>query len=339
MGWKAKALSLVLGLLFFGTGAWLLGIICFLYLAISVRPRSAKAPQPAGLSPRFPARYLLAALLMLLSGLALASGGTLSPLVLLGSGVVVLLWPFLGRVFSFGRVVPVPGSILLRSAYNPFAWHALAEVKPGAESFPRAASSFEGTLLVYTDRGRVYSLASCLALDRREAERNLLQHFRSTSPKGRQGAYLLPLDSEGAADVLRIGLSRTKLDLEELAESASTVSGVLVLTCGREVVREASAYEIESPARSPSVPSGGARLQSPPLTWEVLDSVGKRTAWPEPDRFSNLLDSMAATKGAPLSERMAELEAEAGQLTVTSLSGDEVKVTRAQLRAVVSVYS
>jgi hypothetical protein len=340
MGWKAKVIALLFGLAFIGLGAWPLGILCFLYLFAAVRSRRPKqSDQMTGTNHRLSLRSVAATLLFLLGGAALASGGVLSPVAFFGAGAVALLWPSIVSRPCLRELVPVADSILLRSKYLPFFWCAVAELKPGAEQYPMAASSFSGTLLICTDAGRTYCIASIRALRRREAEQKAVADLRSCVPTGRPGAYLLPLDSAAAAEVLRVRLSPLKLLSGDLAKSAAGLSGILLVESGRGIVSRASAFRVEGPSAAPSLPDRPKRLDVPPLTWEVFESVGKRTRWPDPDRFSDLLDSMLATKGVPLAERVNQLESSGDLLKVRSLSGEEVPTTRQQFRAIISIYS
>jgi len=339
MGWKLKALVFLFGLALLTSGAWPLSLLCFLYLFLSQRRRSPSySTEGARTRINLPWRQLIAAFLLLLSGIAFASGGMLSPLAFFAAGAALVAWPSLVRILSLAKLVPVEDTILLRSKYMPMSWCALAELKPGADQFPMGVSSFGGTILVFTDTGKTYSLARCFAFSRREAEERILTVFRLVARNGRAGVFLLPLDASLAADVLRVRVSPMKLRSDFLPASASKVSGLLTLECSDGRVRRASAFEVGTPG-APALPGRARDLDSRPLTWEVFDAIGKRTRWPEPDRFSDLLYSMVATKGVPLAERVRQLESSGDQLTIRSLSGDEVQTTRPQLRAIVSIYS
>jgi hypothetical protein len=338
MGWKTKALAGILGLAFLGAGAWPLGVVCFLYLALSLKakqtPKRASLPRRRLLNPR----TVLASLLLALSAAALASGGVLSPLVFLAGGAVALGWPILVRVLPVAELAPVSDSVLLRTKYLPFFWCSVAELKPGAEPFPLAASAFSGTLLTFTDTGRTYCAVTCRALGRREAEAHLLGAFRSAPPAGRASAFLLPLDAGAAADILKLKLSPLKPE-GDFAKYVAGVSGLLVLECSGGSVTRAAAFAVEGRTQAPAFPGRTGWLDAPPLTWEIFDAIGKRTQWPEPDSYSDLLESMLATRGEPFPGRFAQLASSGDELTVRSLSGEDVVTTRAQLRAIVSVYS
>jgi len=338
MGWKSKLLALFLGLAFFGVGAWPLGLLCFLYLVFTLRPKGTSSGG-GGFGPRLIPRLSAAGALFILAAIALGSGGTLSPLVFSLAGAVVLMWPSLIRRLPLSGLVPVRDSILLKSKFLPFRWYAIAEVKPGPDPFPMAAAAFSGTLFAFTDTGRTYCTVSCRASNRKDAEARLLCDFRSAAPAGRAGAYLLPLDSKGAADLLRIRLSPLKLPKAGFPSSLAHLSGLVFFECGRGRVNRASAYAVEGPAKTPLLPVRPDELEASPLTWEIFDAIGRRTHWPEPDRYSDLLDSMLATKGAPFAERLRSLEATGDELRVGPLGGESVSTTRPQLRAIVSIYS
>ena len=329
MRWAPKLVAAVLGLLLLGGPLWPVAIVCFLYVAMTLRPSRSGIHR----------RYLLAVALFLLSAAALALGGVLSPVLFALGGAMVLAGPALPGLLPFGEAEPVADSILLRSKYLPFTWYSLAELKPGSEPFPRALSSFTGTLLVFTDTGRTYALATCRALGRRAAEAGLNLRLKSIAPGPKAGAFLLPLDSEAAAGVLRQRLSRMKLPSGDISRHASGVSGVLLLECIGATVQRAGAYRTDGPGSSAKVPLHRRELESPQLLWEVFDEVGKRTPWPDPDTFSSFLDSLAATKGVPIADRLKALEPSGSDLSVQSLGGAEVRVTRPQLRALISLYS
>ena len=340
MGLKLKAFAVILGLFSFGLGAWPIGLLCFLYIVLSLRQRrpSSQTPKP-GRGVRLSARHIFGLLCLCLSAVAVAAGGVLSPIVFFLAGVSLLIWPSLLGRLPLAELVPVEGSILLRSRYMPLSWCAIAELKPGAEEFPRAAASFDGRLLIFMDTGKVYFVASCFSLDRKQAESGALNAFKRATPSGRAGAFLLPLDSAQAAGVLRVKLSKAKFPVDRLADLASRVAGALVLESDRGSVRRATVFDIAGASKAPSIPAKPAQIDCPPLTWEVFESVGKGTRWPPPDSFSNLLDSMLATRGVPLAERVRELETSGDEVKIQSLSGDEVQTTRVQFRALVSIYS
>lgn len=338
MGWKGRLAAGFMGLVSLGAGLWFVGIVCFLYLAYSFFPRGPKKPtEKAQMGTHLPPRLILAGILFILSAVAVLSGGISSPLVFLVGGMIALLWPALRVFLPFSEVTPIPNTILLRSRYSPIGWFALAEFKPGPETFARAVSSYAGKLLVFTETGRAYALVSCITIGRKEAEVRVLSQLRSCAPSS--GAFLLPLDSQEAAGVLRLKLSHRKLPREDLAEAAPRMSGVLVLECNEGRVVGASSCEVEGPSPSSRVPGKGTGIEGSPLIWEVLDGLGRRTKWPDPDAYSNLLDSMTATRGVPLGERIGEMESSGGQVTVRSLGGEEVSLSRSQLRAIISIYA
>ncbi len=335
MGWGAKIAAGVLGVLLIGSPLWPVAIGCFLYLLFALRPKQKGTASRGGLRQR----HVLALILFGLSALALASGGVASPMVFASLGGVVLFWPVVGRLLSMDEVVPAKDSVLLRSRYSPFGWRAVAELKPGPESFPRALSAFTGTLVVLTDPGRVFVLAACTAWSRAAAEEKLTCRLKASLPSRRQGAYLLPLDSGAATEVFRQRFTRLRLPSSDLVKAVSRVSGAVLLDCSGSEVRAAGAFTIAGQAKFATIPCRGGELDSPPLTWEVFEAIERKTRWPEPDSYSSLLESMSASRGEPLGERLKTMAGSEGVMSLESLGGVQVQVTRSQLRAIVALYS
>ncbi|HLQ06479.1 MAG TPA: hypothetical protein VK126_01850 [Nitrososphaerales archaeon] len=338
MGWLGKFIVALVGVVSFATGLWFIGILSIVYLAISLRPRSKDAGGGANVRSRPPFRLVLAGGLFVLSVVAFGAGGTYSPILLFLASLIVFFWPHLPLGSIFDQVVPVEDSILLRSKYIPFFWYALAEVKPGPEDFPRAASSISGTLVIFVDSARVYALAECRAWDRNSAETKLLSRLKDSASGRQSRAYILPLDAIPASALFLYRFSEAKLP-KDLASEASSLPGVLVVHAHGGRVDRASAYRISAPAGSPSLPLTSKEVENRPLLWELLESIGKRSTWPGPDAYSNLLDSVSATKGEPIGERLGGIEGSWGSIIVQSLGGEKLELSRPQLRAIVSIYS
>jgi hypothetical protein len=339
MGLLVKIIVGVMGLLLVGGPLWPMGLIFFAYLALALRPKRSSRVDSGTRRSGGRSRYMLALALFAISASAYVYGGTLAPIVFSLGGCLALIWPWLASFSPAGAVVPVEDSIVFRSKYFPFVWHALGELKPGSDPVPRALSSYSGTLLIFTDTGKAYALATCFSLGKNAAEAELSERLRASAPRTRSGAFPFPLDSGAACDVLRQDLARINLPPEDLAKAATKTSGVLVLSCAMESVREAGAYALGGRGRSAKVPGRGRPLGSPPLLWEVLEGVGKRTRWPDPDSCSSLLDSLNVTRGVPLGDRLRAIEGSGNEVSLQSLGGAEVRVTRPQLRALVSIYS
>ena len=178
-------------------------------------------------------RSTLALALFAAAALAYISGSTQSPIVFFLGGTAALSWPWLAPSSLGGEVVPVKDSIAFRSKYLPFVWHALGVLKPGSDPFPRALSSFSGTLFVFTDTGKAYALATCFSLEKKHAEAELNEQLRGSASRTRSGGFLFPLDSASACDVFRWESSRIRLPSDGLLRSLTSVSGVLVLRCIR----------------------------------------------------------------------------------------------------------
>ena len=337
MGWKSKALAILLGLVFLGGGLWPVSLVCFAFVLISGKSRSIGKEAKSNKGFLAPLRAV-GIVFILLAVVAVSAGGTLSPIVFLAIGATIVTWPRLRPGIPGGGVRPHKDSVLLQSKYIPISWSAVAELKPGTDSYPRAVSSFDGRLAVFTGQGKAYLIASCTALSPREAESKLLTLLRSAPPRGNVGAYLLPLEASGAQEVFKLKLSPIKITSDSEGNLSPPGCGLLLLDCSKGVVRKAAAFAVEA-AESATIPSRTFDLVSAPLTWEVLESLGRRTSWPDPDSVSILLDSLVATRGVPLGERLKSLEGAGAELKVQSLAGDQLKLSRPQFRAIVSIYS
>ena len=338
MGWMGRLFVAFVGAISFGVGLWFVGILSIIYLAISFRPRSKNGGKEPGARNRLPMRLLLAGGLFVLSALAFGTGGTYSPIILFFTGVVVLFWSHLPVGTVFAEVVPVEESILLRSKYIPFLWYALAEVKPGPEDFPRAASFLAGKLVIFVDSAKAYALAECRALGRNNAEAQLLSRLKDSASSRQSRAYVLPLDAKPASALFTHQLSETKIP-DDLASHTSSLPGLVVVHAQGGIIVKASAYKISARTKSPSLPVRCRDIGKRPLLWELLESIGKRSRWPGPDAYSNLLDSVSATRGEPIGERLGGIEGSRGSVIVQSLGGEKLELSRPQLRAIISIYS
>jgi hypothetical protein len=336
MGWTGKFIVALVGIILLSAGLWFFGILCIAYLAISFRPRPKDGGKRASGRPAF--RFLLAGGLLLLSGVAYGSGGTYSTILLFTTGLLALAWSHLPIGSVFAELVPIEESILLRSKYFPFSWHALAELKPGPDDFPRAVSSISGTLMIFVDSGRAYVLSGCRAWRRSGAEDQIIFRLKDLGLSRRSRAYILPLEAKSASALLLQRLSAVKVP-EDFAANASGLPELLVVGTRAGRIYQASGYEISPPGDYPSLSFRCKETESRPLLWELLETIGKRSRWPGPDDYSNLLDSVSATRGEPLGERLGGIEGSGSSVMVQSLGGDRLGLSRAQLRAVVSIYS
>jgi hypothetical protein len=333
MGWGRKILILLIGLLSFSSGLWPVAVACLGYLVLSARQQRSGS---SGEQPKV-LRLLFAALLALLSLVAFASGGRYSPSLLLSLAALTAAWPRLPiRAFS-AWVAPVEDSILLRSSLMPVVWHAIAEIKPGAESLSKSLSGFKGELILMKG-GKVYSHVAATGLRARGAEVEILSALRVQAMSiTARGAYLLPLDGTAAAKILRmrlVGVRMKELPLTELDPE------VFVIDSSDGFVKRLGAYSLDEGTASRSrLPLTRSVPQREPLLWEVLELVGRKRRWPEPDSYSNFLESMFASRSEPIAERLVGIETSGSQVTVESLTGDKVSLSRGQLRALARVYN
>ena len=338
MGRSGRLIAALVGIVSFATGLWFIGVLSVIYLAISFRPKSYAPGRRASVRNRPPIRILLAGGLFIFSAIAYFAGGVYSPVLLILAGLVVWIWPHLHLGSIFVKVVPVEESILLRSKYAPFMWYALAEVKAGPEDFPRAASSISGTLVIFVDAGKAYALARCRDWTKNGAEGQLLSQLKASASSRQSRAYILPLDAKLSSELFLNRISEKKIP-EDLATHALSLPGMLVVHSEGGRIDQAAAYEISAPASSPSLPLSCKETRKGVLLWELLESIGKRSRWPGPDAYSNLLDSVMATRGEPIGERLGGIEGSGRSVIVQSLGGEKLELSRPQFRAIVSIYS
>jgi hypothetical protein len=374
MGWKLKALAVVVGLMLIPLGGWPLSAVLFIYASSGPilrglrRGRGRAAAQVAALAPvgqgaegalavsfegRFahPVLRVLGLAFLGLSAVAFAKGGTYSPLVFGGVGAALLLWgtPLI-RLGGIGPLRPLEESVLLRGRLDPIHWLALAEVKLATRQAARALGGVDETLLVaLTDEApSIFVVLKTASLTMRGAEESLLTRFRELARVSAPlGAYLLPLDSAKVADSLRRSFEPVELDSKGWPSSLSTTDYDLLVVEARRggFVHSVGAYRSESSVLGQAANEGLAAtrqiLSRPSLLWEVFQELGKRVQWPKPDAYTTFLASIFATAGEPIGERVNEAgSGESPQdVVVQSLGTPAVQMSRAQLRAIAKIYS
>lgn len=371
MGLMLKGLAVLVGLMLLSLGAWPISAILFLYafsglILRSFRLRRRSPPTAASPAPReggqvapavsfkgrlgHPWRRAIGMVFILLSAVAVAESGTLSPFVFGGVGLVLLLWgTSVVRLGGRGSLRPEAESILLRRSYDPIHWLALAEVKLATKQAGRALGGIDETLLVMSSEGgpSLFVVLEATSLTHRGAEETLLARFselvRISAPLG---AYLLPVDSAEAVDRLRLSVEPVRLDAKGWPSSLSTTDyDVLTVEARRGgFVHSVGAYRRDpdgSGKTGANLPPARQALSRPSLLWEVFQELSKKLEWQKPDGYTTFLASMFATHGETFGERVSEAGgAESSQqVLVQSLGSPPVKMSRAQLRAIARVYS
>lgn len=357
MGWTIKIVAVFVGLISLTLGLWPVWLLCFGYLGYSLwratrRPTVVlKDERGTGGSRRrsaFKKRYAAAGVCFVLSLVALADGGSLSPLVFAAAGGVIIVTGILGRGPSFSEVKPVENSTLLRSRWLPHSWVALAEVRFATPRISRALSSIRNEIIVTTDSGKasVYLPIRVQARSASGAEKKVATKLAPLARiLGARGAYVLPLDSNEAATRMDAPLDEVELQLENrkdgLASLRSAPFDVLVLAPAGHMLESAAAYVVrsgEKPGRA-RIPARGRDLESQPLMWEALEALGQSHLPQVPDALTNFLSTVCATRGEGVGERLVNGgETGSGTMLVSSLGATQVELTRPQLRMIVSVY-
>lgn len=351
MGWGLKIGLFVLALIAADFGAWIIVVPIFAFLFIPPflpKKKSSRDQNPKinssgrrGMS----VRKVLGGILVVLSVVAFLSGGTLSPIVFVVAGFAILFRPNFGSGLS-SRVRPVKDSVVLRGRLVPFRWFAMAEVKVSTRDLQGALSGIEGRLLfIPAPAPRVFLIYSSTSLGRVGAEAEILGRLRTTARTlGALGVYLLPIDSEVAFELSKLGAKLTSRQIGGLLPFVSSADyGQLVVQAGRGYVKSFEVCEKDAQGKSDN--SAFSELRGRPsgsvLLRELLQAATERLGAPQPDRYTAFLSSMAATAGETLGQRMTQArEGSDGQVVlVASLGSPQVELSKAQLRFLTNVYS
>ena len=322
----------VAGLALTVLGGWVVGLPLLAYSLLPVFRGLRKARGSSGLSfgqtPGF--------LLLLLAGISAASGGKLSVPVLSSAGLAVLLWsriPFPGHDWA-----PVEESLLLRSRLVPFQWAVVSEVKAGEEDASRALSSFTGWLVVRTKTGEAHAVSTFRALGRSAAEAKASAILRGWTAPSSPGVLLLPLAGADSTKPFRNRVEEVEQGSRLLEHELSSIPELLVLDSQAGVVVRTGAYRIVGAAEKASFPRPVRGNPDRPQLWEFTSALSRHAPIGTVDELSTFLQSLAATRGLPLSQRVEELSGEGPSVKARTLTGEEVGLSRPQFRALISMY-
>ena len=350
MGLALKVALLLFAILVFPFGGWWITALIFAYLILPpLLFRRRKGPSAENREKGKGHAHLttgrvLGVVLLGLSLVAVASRGTLSPIVFGVPGLLLVFRPrFLSRLSLL--VKPVKDSILLRGRFLPFAWFALAEVKVSTRDVEGAISGTnERVLLLSAGSPRILLVFTTSSVGRSRAEEVMLKRMQVTARALRSlGVYLLPLDSLGAYEVSQLRANRVDLADQNIRHSLSSDYGALAVEAVHGFVAKFELYE-----RSYGKGGPGSSLLAKPnripgsstTLRELLQAATQRTGTPKPDRYVEFLSSMAATEGETLGQRITQtVQASDNRLVlVASVGSPQVELSRAQLKAVTTIY-
>ena len=346
MGWGLRLFASLATLVFLLLGAWPISLLILLYLIHSSRKPRAQTiyvqREGAFTKPGRPwGRYAVGAFLFLLSVVALDSGGTFSPVVFFVGGVTAMAWPLIGKRGLADRVVPVKDSVLLRSRLFPLAWHALAEVKLESQDQPRGLSSMGGKLLLFAGKSpTVYQVVSTHAVGYKHAEDRIMKRLRQeTRMLSQRGAHLMPTDSLEAAGKLSLKLERLGVGADDFEAVSSLPFDAVVFRVEDGRLVSHRAFNVLEPNGHAAIPSADLRHLREPLFAEVVQEIGERNGWPAPDEFTPLLAELDASRREPLADRFKVNGEAEGRVAVKTPGGVQVRLSRAQLRALARIYA
>jgi hypothetical protein len=349
MGWGLKIGLFFVALIAADFGALIITIpiLAFLFLPPILnrggggkRGRKEQSDKGRGYSLASVAGWLL----VLLSGVAFVSGGSLSPIVFAVLGFALVFRSRLSLPASTS-LAPVSASILMRHTLAPYRWTALAEAKISTRDLEGALSGVSERLFFTSDpKPRVFLVFSTSSFGRGKAEETLTKRIQTTARSlVPLGVYLLPLDSAEAADIATIHASRAEPPTENLRQHISTSDyGSLIVESRHGFVEKFDLYARSDPeSKGNSILSPLKTLNTGQLTLrELLHEARNGLGAPHPDRYGAFLSSMAATEGEALGQRITEtVESGQGQvLLVASVGNPPVELSRAQLQAVSRIY-
>jgi hypothetical protein len=356
MGWMLKGFSAFMALVFLAIGAWPIFLLILAALVVPPLVRSfgrrqtvsTGIPGPTRTSRRSTTRLAVGALFFVLALIAFSAGGTISPLVFGGIGLLVIGW---GRIQipAFSQSMkPVRDSILFRTSFFPFRYTALVEVKPITRDLGKALSGLDEEIILTTSGTPAIHIAvSTLALTERSAEVAILKVVEKKSRGAVPlGVYFLPLDSEQSCSLLRQPLESEKVSQDTWALELSTSAYDLLSIKPRKGFAHALGIYRRTAAPGPAsakVPVAGMRFGHPPLLWEVFKSMEGRVQWPNSDRYTTFLSSIFATSyesiGSNIIDAGTAPTSTSQTVVVRSHSSPPVELSRAQLRAIMAVYS
>ena len=349
MGWMGKAVAILLGLMLLGGGLWPLALLIFAWLLLPPvvrawrrKPKFQDATKPRG---RLHARFVLGGFLFGLAFLGYIAHGSYSPFVFGTLGALAVLWGRLPSSAVGSRLRPVSESVLLRSTRIPFAWAAVAEVKPLTRDLGRALAGLDGTVVLSgSGTPSVHLVVEMRALSVRSAEEGVLAALNEAARYlSGLGAYLLPLDSGQALAVFEPSFEATAIvERDWFNALASANNEVVSIRQAKGFAKAIGLYKRSDSGREGrgAIPSPAKEFAHPPLAIEVFKAMGSRLASPNPDQYTAFLSSLMATSGEPIGTRILEAgpSPESQVLVVRSQASPEVELSRVQVRAVARVY-
>jgi hypothetical protein len=321
-------------------GAFVIGLPLLGYLfykALNWGRGSAHQPHPSG-RPGVSWRMYAGIFLLLLSVMALFSGGVMSPIMFALGGVLLLSRPRLATGRLPASPKHVEGSVILRDRLAPFLWYAVMELKLSTQDVVRVLCSIGQRFIFRLDGGPPLIVLSTSSLSRRGAERKLLSRAREISMVlAPLGAFLLPLD---CFHFPLLGCSRVKLELRDPLKAVATAPfDMLVVQPEGQTVAALGAYQMGR--GRPDGPIDARQTLKEPLTlWELANVLVSRSRTPGLDWESLFFGRFASTRGLAMGERLIAIGEPTGRSLLVSCAGSPpLELTRAQLRFLMCVYS
>jgi len=347
MGWKIKVLAFFFGLFSLALGAVIIAIpvLLWVFWPLIRRLRSSQKVGAANGISGFGGAWItyLGFFFVFLAVVAVASGGSLSPIVFGGIGAALVFYGRGSVRTTLGGLAPVRDSILLRSRLAPFSWLALVEVKITTKDAAKVLPNIGERLLVAVEgKAKAYAVIQATSFGEADAEEKVVSRMwelsRVLTPLG---AYLLPVDAAAAVSLVKRRGRPVRLDTGNLEQSlASTPYDTISISTHGHVAVALGAYRSADDGGELLVFHTRQTLRKPVLVWEVANALGRKATWPSPDDQTVFLSSLAATRGESVGDRIEESGSPSGTtLLVRSVRSSQIELSRSQLRALVRAYS
>ncbi|MDA4128158.1 MAG: hypothetical protein OK422_01630 [Thaumarchaeota archaeon] len=348
MGWGIKILLFFLLLVTIGYRAWILSFLILLCFVVPRlfrrRPRMAVVvdrPQKSGVLLRGSKRTLVGCFLVLLSVAAVVAGGRWSPVAIACAGILLIFSRRIANSRWLAGLEPVSESILLSRSSVPLHWVSVSEVKLSTKNVAKALAMLDDELVIAA-RGEthLFLILKEFAFSRSAAEEGILKRLRRinalTAPRG---AFLLPLDSDQAARLLKLSLARVDIEDSDWPVSLESAPlNFLILKPKGGFVESIGGYLIDDEGDKPLLPLAWKRLKVEPLLLETFESLEKMIDWPAGDAVSSMLAGLFAAKGDVGDALQIVGKNSHTTLTVRVLSSPGIELSRVQLRALARVY-
>lgn len=283
--------------------------------------------------------FIVPVLFILLGIIAFIEHGYFSPFFFIIIGMLMLYRDEIAQLIM-RNVKSVEDSILIRNRFIPFYWLCIMEVR-SASIDPYIISNLDGKLIITMGEEKgIFIVFNLFSFTIGRAEEKVIGRAEELA-KGLKKSltYLLPLDSKDAVRLARRGGCKCKLEaIDKLryadydAISIKISNGVVVsLSTYKESKSNDDSYFLTEPARLKG---------RKPFIHELIGTIKERLEF-KVDDYTSFISTIAISKGEPFGQRIRDVARsnDDDMLIVKCVTGQTVSMSRAQLRAIMKIYS